>query len=539
MFPLILCLLALTEEQYMKNLTKQLSRLSKLSIALCILGTSHVSAEEAASDIDYSIQLQGLDKKIENAITDFNLPGLAVAVVVDGKIIKAKGYGYRDIDKKLPATADTQYSIGSSTKAFTTFMLGTIVDEGIIDWDVAVKNYLPEWDMHDDYAANHVNLRDMLSHRTGLPRHELIWYGNSKLTINDLMVKLPKLESSKELRQGFQYSNLMYAMSGYVAETVTGQDWNTLIQTRLLDKLDMNNTSLNYRGMHAADNYSLPYEEDEQGLTLTALSKNIGGVMRPAGVINSSVKDMSNWLQVLLNEGKYQDRQLIQKSTLAQLQSPQIAITGMSPNADMSPLSYGLGWFTQTYRGYYQVQHGGNINGYTSAVFTYPHEKVGIVILTNKNYSPVPHALAMDISDSLFSLEAREHLTTSLKRKQAQIEGPTKAAPTKNTTPDLKPTFELEEYTGIYFHPGYGEVVISAVEGGLQVNYMEIQEQFEHEVFNTFVSRNTFQFGIFEGEKLNFDINKNGEIAAVHLPFEHALDGITFTLQTKAQHTKK
>jgi CubicO group peptidase (beta-lactamase class C family) len=518
---------------------KLLTHLSILSISLCMLGSSQVLAAKSRTAIDYSARLVDLDKKIEKVISDFNLPGLAIAVVADGQIIKAKGYGYRDISKALLSTEDTQYSIGSSTKAFTSFMLATLVDEGKLEWDVAVKDYLPQWDMHDEYATNHVTLRDMLSHRTGLPRHELIWYANSNLTIDDLMVKLPNLESSKELRQGFQYSNLMYAMSGYLAEKITEQDWNELIQARILDKLDMHNTSLNYSHMQSSDDYSLPYEEDGQELKVTPFNKHINGVMRPAGVINSSVKDMSKWLQVLLDEGLYKGRQLIQKPSLAQLQSPHIAITGLSPDADKSPLSYGLGWFTRTYRGHYQVQHGGNIDGYTSAVFTYPHDGIGIVVLTNKNYSPVPYSLAMDISDSLFSLEARNHLVTSLTRKQAQTEQNNAPDSEQDTVNKLKPTFELPEYTGTYYHPGYGELNISVVEGGLKVNYMEIEEQFEHDVFNTFVSRNTFQFGIFEDEKLSFNINKNGTVAAVNLPFEHTLDGITFTRQPDSQYTNE
>lgn len=500
-----------------------------LSISLYILGMSQVLAAEGNNAIDYSARLIGLDKKIEKAITDFNLPSLAVAVVANGKVVKVKGYGYRDISDKLLATADTQYSIGSSTKAFTSFMLGTLVDEGMLGWDVAVKNYLPQWEMHDDYATNHVTLRDMLSHRTGLPRHELVWYANSNLTIDDLMTKLPNLESSKELRQGFQYSNLMYAMSGYLAEKITEQHWNELIQARILDKLNMNNTSLNYTRMQASDNYSLPYVEDGQTLKLTQFNKSINGVMRPAGVINSSANDMSKWLQVLLDDGQYKGIQVIQKKSLAQLQSPQIAITGITQDADKSPLFYGLGWFTQTYRGHYQVQHGGNIDGYTSAVFTYPQDNIGIVVLTNKNYSPVPHALAMTISDSLFSLEERHHLANSLTRKLSQLVKEKTSGVQNKSESKLKSTFELSEYTGTYYHSGYGEVSISIIDEDLQVNYIEVQEQFEHDVFNTFVSRNTIKHGIFKDEKISFNIDKNGIVVAVNLPFEQALENIKFT----------
>lgn len=506
------------------------TNLSTLSISLYLLSVAQVFAAEGNNTIDYSVRLVGLDNKIEQAITDFNLPSLALAVVVNGEVIKVKGYGYRDISQNMPATADTQYSIGSSTKAFTSFMLGTLVDDGKLEWDLAVKNYLPQWKMHDDYATNHVTLRDMLSHRTGLARHEFIWYANANLTIDDLLKKLPNLESSKELRQGFEYNNLMYAIAGYLAETTTAQQWDQLIQGRILDKLNMTNTSLNYIRMQASGNYSLPYEEDGQALKKVSFNKNIAGVMRPAGVINSSARDMSKWLLVLLDNGQYNGQQVIQKASLEQLQSPQIAITGMTQYADISPLSYGMGWFTQSYKGHYQVQHGGNIDGYTSAVFTYPKDKIGIVVLTNKNHSPVPHALALAISDSLFNLKDGDHLAKSLLKKQSEKEVDTLTAIQNNSEHKLEPTLELSKYTGNYYNSGYGKVCIETIANGLQVSYMDIQEQFEYDGLNTFVSRNTFKYGIFEGERLSFNIDDKG-VVAVNLPFEQALESIKFTKQ--------
>lgn len=474
---------------------------------------------------NYQARLEGLDDKVEKVIDDFNLPGIAIAVVAGGKVIKIKGYGFRDLEKKLPVTENTQFSIGSSTKAFTSFVIGTLVDEGKLDWYKPVKEYLPHWQMQTPYATENTNLIDILSHRSGLARHELIWLANPELNIEMLLEKLPFLEfSNKGARQEFIYNNLLYGVAGHIAETVSSQKWETLVQSRILDKLEMSNTSLTYFDMVNAEDYALPYIEREQRLLSTSFNQSLSEVMRPAGSINSSVKDMSKWLQVLVEEGRFQQKELIQRNTLFNIQSPHISISGFNNDSDKSPMHYGLGWFARTYRGHYQVQHGGNVDGFTSAVFTYPNEDIGIVVLTNKNYSPVPYSMSLDISEMLLTLEPRHHLNALLKKMTANGD---QNVNVENYEPTRQSSVALAAYTGTFHHQGYGEIKILEVEGGLELEYIEIKERFVASETNNFFSKNTHPFGIFESGELIFNQGKDGEVVSVQVPFDSSYP-ITF-----------
>ncbi|MFT4926732.1 MAG: CubicO group peptidase (beta-lactamase class C family) [Phenylobacterium sp.] len=490
--------------------------------------------------------LTGLDAQIKNTLSDFAIPGLAIGIVANGKVLKTQGYGLRDIKNRLPATADTQFSVGSTTKAFTSFLIATLVDEGKLDWDLPVKHYLPQWQLADVYATNHVNLTDMLSHRTGLPRHDLLWIGFPELTGAQLVKKLPYLSLSKELRQRYQYNNLMYGMAGYIAEQVTGTSWSNLVQQRILNKLEMNNTSLSYSQMLATNNYAQPYNLIGDSLTQVPQKTNIDSVVRPAGGIHSSVKDMSKWMLMLLNEGKYPSTEgqqsLIKRRSLAKLQVPHTPISSRL-SKHQSPRSYGLGWDIETVDGFYQVYHGGNIDGFTASVITYPQQGIGVVVLVNKGMSDIPYNLAMDVSGRLLgnglSGEPRNYVAEALQQKLKGHNPHEHHGPAAMTRPAvvLDAPFSFERYAGRYRHPAYGELTISVVAADgkadvgqlLQIQYGSLSESFDHWHFNTFIGDADQLNSYFGGEEMTFNVNAKGEIVGVTVPFEARLGGIEFT----------
>ncbi|MCC2614969.1 serine hydrolase [Aestuariibacter halophilus] len=488
---------------------------------LVFLVTSQAIAQGHPIESVYNDKLTALDTKIEKSMQDFNVPGLALAVVANGKVVKAKGYGVSDLKKGTPVTPDTQFSIGSSTKAFTSFVLGTLVDEGKLDWQTPIKQYLPELTFQNPQIRDTATLIDILSHRTGLARHELIWLANESLTIDELLAAFAHLESQQSLRQGFIYNNLMYALAGHLAEKASGESWDTLIEKRILSKLSMNNTTTSYQQMQKSAAHAKPYIEKDGELSRLPYSGNMNGVMRPAGAINSSVNDMTQWLSLLLNQGTYHGEPMIAPTTLAQIQSPHTPVRGYIAGAHRSPMSYGLGWFISHYQGHYQVQHGGNIDGFSAAVFTYPDDGVGIVVLSNKNATMLPHLIALEVSDIILGNAPSNYLEPPEPQQQAQnihnSEMQTKADEQNNETL-LMP---LTDYAGSYFHDGYGEVSIAAQDDVLTVSYGSVQEQFIHQHDHTFVSKNTYRFGFFEGETLTFEVDDGQRIKSVLLPFDY------------------
>lgn len=483
--------------------------------------------------IDYQKRLKGFDQQVDKILKDFNVPGLGIAIVADGKVIKARGYGFRNIEKKLPITANTQLSIGSTTKAFTSLMIGTLVEEGKLDWDRPVKDYLPQWQLADEYATKHVNLIDMLSHRTGLPSHDFLWLGNPVFTGQQLVDKLPHLAFRHELRQRYRYNNLMYGMAGYLAEQVSGQSWPQLIQSRILDKLDMKDTSVNYQQMMASSDYALPYTETSNVLATNQPYEEVDGAVRPAGALHSSTNDMAKWLTFLLNKGEFEGKQLIKEDTLAKMQTPHISITQQySTNADFGPRSYGLGWKIRSFRGHYQVSHDGNIAGYTAQLVTYPLKGIGMVILANKDNSGVPYQLSKDLSERLLALEPKNHISKYLQRRLEYTNASDNEMPvaSKKSGGTLETTLALSDYAGRYHHPAYGDVVITTNKGLLQLVFGSlINEPFAHWNLNTFIGNGNQETSFFVDEKMQFEINDSGDISAVQIPFEYGIKGIKFS----------
>jgi len=202
--------------------------------------------------------LEGLDALVENSLKEYEVPGLAIGIVVDGQVIYSKGFGYRDLEAKKPVTPDTLFSIGSCTKAFTSFLAGTLIDQGLLEWDTQVLDVLPTFRLYDEYATRHMTLRDLLTHQSGMPRHDYMWY-NSKLNRSQLMERLRYLEPASQLRERFHYNNLMYLTAGYLMEELSGKSWETLVSERIFTPLGMKKSNFTIEDMQSSSNYACPY----------------------------------------------------------------------------------------------------------------------------------------------------------------------------------------------------------------------------------------------------------------------------------------
>jgi CubicO group peptidase (beta-lactamase class C family) len=343
-------------------------------------------------------------------LAEWKVSGVGIAVVKGKKIILAEGYGLRDVTNKLPVTPRTIFAIGSSSKAFTATALGILMDEGKLDWDKRVRDYLPTFRLQDESAAAQMTPRDLLCHRSGLARHDLAWIG-SAFSRKELFDRMRFLEPSADFRSIFQYNNFMFMTAGHLAGEVTGSTWEDVVRTRIFEPLGMKDSYFSVEESGKKPDVSFPYgEKEDKAIELPF--RNLDA-MGPAGSINSNVLDMAQWVLLNLNKGKTGDKQVISEARLAEIHSPQMVIQEsafriLEKFPEMFTSSYGLGWIITQYRGHTWIHHGGNVDGFTAFVTFFPRDDIGVVVLSNMNGSFVPEIIALNIADRLLGLEDRK-----------------------------------------------------------------------------------------------------------------------------------
>jgi len=497
--------------------------------ALSIIGSSLLSA---SGSIDPVIQqrLEKIDPMMNKALKVLQIPGASVGVVVDGKVVYAKGYGVRNFSKTSPVTENSLFAIGSCSKAFTTFALGQLVDEGKIGWDDPVIKYIQEFRLHDIHATHHLTIKDLVTHRSGLPRHDFVWY-NSKFSRSELLKRLQHLEPTSDLREKFQYNNLMYAVAGLVIERVTGQTWEEFIQNRIFDPIGMKLSNFSVEDSQKSNNHASPHSERNEKVEVIPFRNlsNIG----PAGSINSSVSDMVKWIQVQLSDGALEGKRFIAKATLEEMHVVQMPMP--YPLSEETPylFGYGLGWMTGIHKGHYTVTHGGGIDGFISSVVLFPKEKVGVVVLTNSDsHGLFPTSAAYGIADLLMGIEDDQWLS-KVEEKEQQIKTLLKKAENEDSPTENLAAASFERYTGEFEHPGYGTVQISLDQDSLMASHNEIAYALKHKCYDHF----TVSAKLVEAQKFDcsFISNASGEISELQIAIEPLLPPIVFKRKTATE----
>ncbi len=478
-------------------------------------------------------RLEGIDEFIAGAMSEWKVPGLAVAVVQDGKVIHAKGYGFRDVERQLPITSKTIFAIGSISKSFTVTGLGMLADEGKLDWDKPVRGYVHDFQLHDRMVTDQMTPRDLVTHRSGLPRHDFVWYGDPKLSRKDLLGRLRYLEPSKEFRSTWQYQNLMYMTAGIVAEHLSSTSWEEFTRERIVEPLGMDGTNFSVNDSPNADDFALPYSKAKDEIKLIPFH-NIDSV-GPAGSINSNVEAMIKYVQFHIAKGRHADKQLLSAAQAEQMQTPQMvmAATTQSPrDEELGDLSYGMGLMVSAYRGTKYVEHGGGIDGFISLLSFLPRKKIGVIVLTNMSGSnPVPTIVTRRIYDQLLGLEPVDW-TARIRTQQKQAELAAAMAK-KNAASDRKagtsPSHALADYAGKYEHPAYGTIKIehdgSALKLSTGSGTTASLGHFHYDIFES----DDDPTGRFDKRKVTFLYNKRGDVDRVTVPFEPAVSDIVFT----------
>jgi len=495
-----------------------------LKIVFLILISLLVYAPATPGKSPKEPDLKGFEKFVTKTMDEWEVPGLAIVVIKDEKVILSKGFGYRDIKKKLNVTPNTLFAIGSCTKAFTATAMGILVDDNKLNWDSPVRDYLPTFKLFDPMASEGMTPQDLVCHRSGLPRHDAMWY-NSSASRKELFDRLRYLKSSKDFRVLFQYQNLMFMTSGYLVGQVSGTTWEKFIQDHFFTPLGMNGSNFSVEDSKKAADFALPYtEKDEQVIEIPF--RNIDTI-GPAGSINSNVTDMANWLLLNLNKGKFGEKQIVSESSLKEIHSPQMIASKTLRYDEMFYSLYGMGWSITSYRGHPMLSHGGGIDGFTALVSFMPKDNIGLVILTNRGGTPVPQIFAYNVYDRLLGLEPVdwEKRIRDQRNKAKKEAEKSKKEKGKDRKPNTTPSHPLEDYVGEYENPGYGVLYIKKDGDNLKATYNSIEFEVEHYHYDIFEFKNEL---LDMNQKASFFTDVKGHIGSLSVQFEPAVDEIVF-----------
>ena len=417
-----------------------------------------------------------LDAYVARTMKTFEVPGIAVAIVKDGKVVMTKGYGVKKLGEPAPVDENTLFGIGSNTKAFTTAALASLVDEGKISWDDKVYERLKGFEMYDPYGSHEMTIRDLLCHRSGmgLGEGDLLFWPHTTYTRDEIIYKLRFMKPASSFRSHYAYDNLLYIAAGQIIPAVTGKTWEEYIQEKILQPLGMKTSTLSNAVFKVGDDYAWPHSAVDgklQAIDFVNLDN-----AAPAGAINSSVAEMAKWIQLQLNHGKYpgrEDRLFSERQSremwTAQTLTPIGA--GDSPIAALRPRfsAYALGWGLRDYHGRKLVGHSGGVAGFVTRVLLVPEENLGVVILTNAEEGGAFESILYHVLDSYFGVPATDW-TASFKAAKDQGEKEAKeilAAGDKGRAASSKPSLQLEKYAGTYNDAWYGPVTIRQEGSGL------------------------------------------------------------------------
>jgi CubicO group peptidase (beta-lactamase class C family) len=439
-----------------------------------------------------------LDEYVARSMKTFEVPGMAVAIVKDGKVALLKGYGVRKLGEAAPVDENTLFGIGSNTKAFTAAALATLVDEGKISWDDPVYERLKGFEMYDPYVSKEMRIRDLLCHRSGLGLGEgdLMFWPHTTFTRDEVVYRLRFLKPATSFRTTYAYNNLMFVTAGQVVAEVSGKSWDEYVREKIFLPLGMKNTNTSPKAFKEGDDWAAPHSKVEGKLQAIPIENldNAG----PAGSINSSVADMSKWVLLQLNRGKIPgtDTRIFSEKASQDMWAQQMIVPVRPAPAELKNLQahfagYGMGWGLRDYKGRKLVSHSGGVAGYVTRVMLVPEENLGVVILTNAEEDHAFESVLYHVLDAYLGGPTQDYIAAfktleDNERKEAD-ETMSKAAQARAA--ESKPSLALEKYAGDYADPWYGKVTIRPENGGLALNFERTEKglaDLQHWQYETF-----------------------------------------------------
>ncbi|HME67813.1 MAG TPA: serine hydrolase [Streptosporangiaceae bacterium] len=476
--------------------------------------------------MDLAGDMQSIERFVSDQLAAWEVPGCAAAAVQDGQVVLATGWGQRDLATKLPVTADTLFAIGSTTKAFTAATVGALVDDGLLDWERPLRDYVPEIQLHDPVVSDRLTVVDLLSHRSGLPRHEMAWLGHPGRSRAELVRRLRFLPLSKDLRQAFQYCNLGYLAAGYAVEVLSGTPWEDYLRDRLLTPLGMGRSNLSVDEMSADPDHATAYER-RQGVVVPVPQRPITA-LAPAGAINSCAADLTRWLLAQLGDGQLDGQAVMSAASVARQHEPHIVLPEDRTFPASTRHAYGLGWFVGRYRGHRLLEHGGGIDGFLTECMLLPDDGIGVAVMTNTTSSVMTPVVAYRILDELLGLEPLDWFSSFKPRYDTIMAGMREARQARRVVPDAPLPRPLDAYAGEYEHPGYGTLTLTLEDGVLRPRLGTLDLSLAHRHYETFdlewheLGDQSHPF------PLMFLSDPDGDLTALTVPFESLIEAQRF-----------
>ena len=449
--------------------------------------SASTSAQRPAAD-----PARQLDAYTAQGVKDWGAVGLAIAVVKDGRVVFEKGYGVRELGKPDLVDTTTLFAIGSTTKAMTAAAMGMLVDEGKVRWDDPVINYLPGFQLKDPWVTREITVRDLLTHRAGLPNADYLWYGTTNSTA-EILRRMRYVDLAYSPRSDFIYQNVMYAAAGQVIAAASGMPWDEFVRTRIFVPLHMAGTVPLLSRASTQPNVASPHDRIDDTMRVIR-NASVDGVAS-AGSVWSSVSDMSKWMRFILDSGRVDGKRLLKPETFAELLKPQTTVPPgqFYPSARLTRphwVTYGLGWFQQDYEGRAVDFHTGSIDGMVAIIGLIPDERLGVYVLANADHVELRHALMLKVFDLWGPTPSKgrdwsTELRTLYKNATAQVVAAGKAAEAKRVT-GTKPALPLARYAGTYSDSLYGDVTIQVAGDGLRFTSGTQEGTLAHWQYETF-----------------------------------------------------
>ena len=484
---------------------------------------SHASAELPTAITSI---VSDLDQLAADAIAVWKVPGVALAVVQDGKMALTRAYGQRDVEANLPVTPATQFAICSITKSFTASAVALLHHEGRLDWAKPVRDYIPEFRLSDAVATERVTVLDLLSHQSGLPRHDWAQLAGDRSPA-EMLDLMRHLEFSRDIRATFQYNNLCYNVAGLLIERVSGQSFEAFIRTRLTDPLGMS-VGFNLGDLEASNESARPYmmHKDTRLPAISLPGRDIG-----AGAINTSISDLAKWMLLHLAKGEFGGVRILPAALVKELHAPRVYNTNTAPgDAEFGDAHYGLGFQSHSYRGDRLVLHSGGLPGWGTLMTLLPDFGIGIAVFNNGSPSAVPPILTWYIIDRLRGREPVDWLARLRKRHDEIVVHiqTNKEAREKARHKSTRPAHELAAYTGEYSHPAYGVMSVTIQDGELHWAWRSMFAPLIHRHFETFELPEVADRLFPDHLAITFLTNRDGNIVSLSAPLEPAVKDIVF-----------
>lgn len=490
----------------MKNLLKTVLFFCLITFTSCAQNTS------------IQPEMLGFEAEVDSLMKVYHTVGASVAIVKDGKTVYSKGFGYKDLENKTPADKNTIYGIGSCTKAFTASLFGVLEEEGRLNLEDKPSKYIPSLQFYSSEMDETIKLKHILSHSTGIPSTStessaVLFRSENK---NDIIPRLKHLQPQSGVEEDFIYNNYMYALAGRITEHITNKTWQENLSEYIFKPLEMNATYGNVVPASKNSNFAIGYGVLDS-IPTQVLQEDFP-TRDAGGNIYSSVEDMSNWLSIWMNKGRYNDNQLLPEDYLKKATGKQHLMNTDS----VTKLSqyYGYGWMNNYQEGHLKIEHSGGISGYTSNVAFFPEDDLGIIVLSNQNTAGIAFAISNNAISRLLNIEITPHPNEPFFSQM-----PTIADPNTDTVINVEkpPTHNLEQFIGDYYHPGFGTIEVTFKENTLYAKFPFTTFRLEHQNDNIFFDYFTVRKSQVMSNFLsfNFQSNTEGEIDRVMLNIDN------------------